>query len=549
MSAKQIQYAAKAREAIKRGVDKVANAVKVTLGPRGRNVIIERGFGSPIITKDGVTVAKEIELEEKFENIGAELMKEVASKTDELAGDGTTTAVVLAQAILSEGFGAVSSGANPVLLKRGMDAAVEKVVGYLDAAKEKVSGKRVEEVASISANDPAIGKQIAEVFEKVGREGVVTVEESQTLGITYELVEGMQFDKGYISPYMITDAERMEAVYEKPYLLVTDKKISALSDMLPVLEKIAQSGRKELVIIAEDVEGEALATLVVNKLRGTFMGLAIKSPGFGDRKKEMLQDIAVVCGAKVISEEAGMKLEASDLSVLGEADKVIATKENTTIVGGRGSKTEIDKRVKQIRAQIEQTESDYDKEKLQERLAKLAGGVAVVRVGAATETEMKEKKYRVDDAVKATRAALEEGIVSGGGIALLEAARKLAHDPKFEKTIGDEKRGMDIVLRALERPVREIAQNAGKEGNEILEKIAEHQDAKEFGIGYDAAKGKFVKMTEAGIIDPLKVVRSALQNAASIASLILTTEAAVADVPKKEEKTSGMPPGGMGDYE
>ena len=547
MSAKQIAFGEKAREAIKRGVDKVANAVKVTLGPQGRNVVFERGFGSPVITKDGVTVAKEIELENKMENIGAELVKEIASKTDDVAGDGTTTAIVLAQAVLSEGFGAVASGANSVTLKRGIDRAVSKVAAFLADAKQEVSGKRVEEVAAISANDPDIGKHIAEVFEKVGKEGVVTVEEAQTLGITYELVEGMQFDRGFVSPYMMTNAERMEAVWEKALVLVTDYKISALNDLLPLLEKLAQQGKKDLVIVSEDVEGEALATLVINKIRGTFNALAVKAPGYGDRRKEILQDIAIVTGGQFVSEEVGLKLENIEISMLGEADRIIATKDTTTIVGGKGAKSEIDKRIAQIRAQVNQTDSDYDKEKLQERLAKLSGGVAVVRVGAPTETEMKEKKYRVEDAVKATRVALEEGIVSGGGVALREAAAKLVQDPEYQKSLGDERRGMEIVLRALERPMREIAQNAGKDGNEVL---AESEKKGE-GYGYDAARGEYVKMIEAGIIDPLKVVKSALETAASIASLILITEAAVAEIPEKKETMpgGGMPPGGMGEYD
>ena len=545
MSAKQVFFQEKAREAIKRGVDKVANAVKVTLGPRGRNVVFERGFGAPVITKDGVTVAKEIELADKMENIGAELVKEVASKTDDVAGDGTTTAVVLAQAILSEGFGAVASGANPVVLKRGMDKSVVEVTKHLNTMKEDVSGKRVEEVASISANDPEIGKQIAEVFEKVGREGVVTVEEAQTLGITYDLVEGLQFDRGYVSPYMITNAERMEAVWEDPMILVTDRKITSLADILPLLEKMAQAGKKDLVIIAEDVEAEALATLVVNKIRGTFHGLAVKAPGFGDRRKEMMQDIATVTGGQFVSEEVGMKLENVDMAVLGKADRVISNKDNTTIVGGKGNKEEIEKRVAQIRTQINKTDSDYDREKLQERLAKLAGGVAVIKVGAPTETEMKEKKYRVEDGVKATRAALEEGIVSGGGVALLEASSKLAGEEAYRKALGDERRGMDIILRALERPIREIAQNSGKDGNEVLAEVAKRGK----GHGYDAEKGEYVKMIESGIIDPLKVVKAALESATSVAGLILTTEAAIAELPKKEEKAPGMPGGGMEDYE
>lgn len=555
MAGKIIAYDARAREGLKRGVDKVANAVRATLGPRGRNVVLERGFGGPNVTKDGVTVAKEIELEDKLENLGAELVKEIASKTEDVAGDGTTSAVVLAQAMLAEGFSAVASGANPVVLKRGIDKAMERVVVFLDDMRQDVSGKRLEEVASISANEPAIGKKIAEVFEKVGKEGVVTVEESQTFGITHELVEGMQFDRGYLSPYMITDPQRMEAEWEKPSILITDQKISSLNDILPLLEKLAQAGKKDLVIIAEDVEGEALATLVVNKLRGTFNALAIKAPGFGDKRKEMLQDIAIVTGGELVSEELGLKLENVEMSMLGEADRVVATKDTTTIVGGKGPKQEIEKRVSQLKAQINKTESDYESEKLQERLAKLAGGVAVIRVGAATETEMKEAKYRVEDAVSATRAALEEGIVPGGGVALLTANKKLQKDELAKKLVGDEARGLDIALRALERPLRAIAENAGKDGNEVLQEVLSRDE----GYGYDAERGKYVKMVDAGIIDPLKVVKTEVMNAASIVGLILITAAAVVDVPEKDDNGpagggggGGMPgmggmPGGMGD--
>ncbi len=549
MSAKRILFDTIAREALKRGIDKAASAVKVTLGPKGRNVLMDRGFGSPVVTKDGATVAKEVELEDKFENLGAEFIKEIATKTESVAGDGTTTAVVLAQSMIEEGFSAVASGANPLILKRGMDKVVDAIGVILSEVGVKVSGKKVEEVASISANDKEIGKLIAEVFDTVGKDGVVTVEESQTFGLTKELVEGMQFDKGYVSPYMVTDAERMEAVYDNPYILVTDKKISALSDFLPLLEKMAQAGRKDLLIIADDVEGEALATLIVNKLRGTFRGLAVKAPGYGDRRKEMLQDIAIVCGGKVISEEVGLKLESADLSALGEAAKVIVTKDTTTIVDGKGVKAEIDKRVKQLRVQIEKSDSEYDREKLMERLAKLSGGVAIIKVGGVTETEMKEIKYRVEDAVEATRAALEEGVVSGGGLALVEAAMAVKESASYRKASGDEARGMDIVLRAAEKPLRTIAENAGKAGNEVLEKVkAEQKD----GYGYNAATGEYGDLMEQGVVDPLKVVRTALQNAASITSLILTTEAAIADAPKKDEKSAGggMPGGmGMGDYE
>ncbi|OGD38356.1 chaperonin GroL [Candidatus Azambacteria bacterium RIFCSPLOWO2_01_FULL_46_26] len=541
--AKQIIYDEAARAAIKRGVDKLANVVRVTLGPKGRNVILDKGYGAPTITKDGVTVAKEIELEDKFENVGAELVKEVASKTGDVAGDGTTTATVLAQAIYAEGVSAVDSGANPVVLKRGMEKAVEKIIEILERGKKTVSGDRIKEVASISANDAEIGGLIAEVFKIVGKEGVVTVEESQTFGLEKEIVEGLQFDRGYVSPYMITNAERMEAIYENPYILITDQKISSLNDILPVLEKVAKSGKKELVIIADEVEGEALATFVVNKIRGTFSALAIKAPGFGDRRKEMLADIAAVTGGEVISEELGRKLENADLTMLGEARKVIATKDNTTIVGGAGSKTEIEKRIKQIRLQIEQTTSDFDKEKLQERLAKLSGGVAVIKVGATTETELKEKKYRIEDALAATRAAIEEGIVPGGGVALFNAAQELDLKTMKISAVGDEAKGVAIIKAALEKPIRIIAENAGKDGNEVVQRITE----KEAGYGYDAAAGEYVKMIDRGIIDPLKVVKTALQNAASIASLLLTTEAVVTDIPEKKEKEMPqMPGGGMG---
>ncbi len=549
MSAKRILFDTVAREALKRGIDKAASAVKVTLGPKGRNVLMDRGFGSPVVTKDGATVAKEVELEDKFENLGAEFIKEIATKTESVAGDGTTTAVVLAQSMIEEGFSAVASGANPLVLKRGMDKVVDAIGAILSEVGVKVSGKKVEEVASISANDKEIGKLIAEVFDTVGKDGVVTVEESQTFGLTKELVEGMQFDKGYVSPYMVTDAERMEAVYDNPYILITDKKISALSDFLPLLEKMAQAGRKDLLIIADDVEGEALATLIVNKLRGTFRGLAVKAPGYGDRRKEMLQDIAIVCGGKVISEEVGLKLENADLSALGEAAKVIVTKDTTTIVDGKGVKAEIDKRVKQLRVQIEKSDSEYDREKLMERLAKLSGGVAIIKVGGVTETEMKEIKYRVEDAVEATRAALEEGVVSGGGLALVEAAMAVKESASYRKASGDEARGMDIVLRAAEKPLRTIAENAGKAGNEVLEAVKTEQKE---GYGYNAATGEYGDLMEQGVVDPLKVVRTALQNAASVTSLILTTEAAIADAPKKDEKApgGGMPGGmGMGDYE
>ena len=479
---KKIKYKEEAREALKRGVDKVANAVKVTLGPKGRNVILDKGFGSPVITKDGVTVAKEIELKDKFENIGAELMKEVASKTNDVAGDGTTTATILAQAILAEGFSAVNSGANPVALRKGMDEALELVIKSLNGRKKKVTKENIREVASISANDEEIGKLIADVFNEVGKDGVVTVEESQSTEMSKEIVEGMQFDKGYASAYMITNAERMEAVHDDPLILITDRKISSIQEIVPLLEKLSKTGKRSLVIIAEDVEGDALATLVVNKLRGTFNSLAVKAPGFGDRKKEMLEDLAIVTGGQVIAEEKGMKLESVEMAMLGRAHRVVATKDNTVVVGGKGKKNEIDKRVEQIKNLLVKTTSEFDREKLQERLAKLSGGVAVIKVGAVTETELKEKKFRIDDAVAATRAALEEGIVPGGGIALFEAAKALTAKAAGVSEFGDEARGVAIIKQVLERPLRAIAENAGKDSNEVLEKVMKL----EAGMGFDA---------------------------------------------------------------
>ena len=536
---KQIRYKEEAREALKRGVDKIANAVKVTLGPKGRNVVLDKGFGAPTITKDGVTVAKEVELKDKFENIGAELIKEVASKTNDVAGDGTTTATVLAQAIVAEGFSAVNSGANPLVLKKGMDKAVDWVIDYLNKKKKSVSSyEKIKEVASIAANDPEIGKLIADVFKEVGKDGVVTVEESQSAEMSKELVEGMQFDRGYVSPYMITNPERMEAVFEDPYILITDKKISSIQEIVPLLEKLSRGGKRDLVIIADEVEGDALATLVVNKLRGTFSSLAVKAPGFGDRKKELLEDIAIVAGGQVISEEKGIKMENVETSMLGRAHRVIAAKENTTIVGGKGKKQEIDKRVAQIRSQIEKSTSDFDKEKLQERLGKLSGGVAVIRVGATTETELKEKKFRIEDAVNATRAALEGGIVAGGGVALFEAAKELnSKTIKGVSEVGDEAKGVSVIKAVLEKPLRAIAENAGKDSNEVAAKVF----SMEQGMGFDALTGEYVDMFKAGIIDPLKVVKAELTNAASIASLILTTEAVVADIPEEKEKGPKMP--------
>lgn len=540
--AKQILYKQEAREALKRGVDKIANAVKVTLGPKGRNVILDKGYGSPVITKDGVTVAKEIELKDRFENIGANLIKEVASKTNDVSGDGTTTATVLAQAIVAEGFSAVNAGANPLVLKRGMDRAVEWVVKFLEKRAQKVTKANLKEVASISANDSVIGELIAEVFNKVGKDGVVTVEESQSAEMSTEFVEGMQIERGYISLYMVTNTERMEALYEDPYILITDKKISSIQDIVPLLEKISASGKRQLVIIAEDVDGEALATLVVNKLKGAFSTLAIKAPGFGDRKKEMLEDMAIITGAQVVSEEKGMKLDAVELNMLGRAHRVISGKEKTTIVGGKGKKADMDKRLAQLKSQIAKTTSGFDKENLQERVAKLLGGVAVIKVGALTETELKEKKFRIEDAVNATRAALEEGIVSGGGVALFEASKELSVKAVGKMAeVGDEAKGLMLIKTILERPLRAIAENAGKDSNEVAQRVY----SGETGFGYNASSGEYVDMIKAGIIDPLKVVKTSLINASSVASMILTTEAVVTDM-LEEKNTSSGPAGGMG---
>ncbi len=542
--AKEILYKDKARESLKRGIDKVANAVKVTLGPKGRNVILEKSYGSPVITKDGVTVAKEISLENRLENVAAELVKEVAEKTADIAGDGTTTATLLVQAIVNEGFNQISAGANPVILKKGIDKAVEKTLKMLDEKSVKIEDKKkIEEVASISANDPEIGKLIAEVFNDIGKDGVVTVEESQTLGFSKEVVEGLQFDKGYISPYMMTDTERMEAILDDPYILITDQKISSMNDLLPILEKVIQAGKKNIVIIADDVDGEALATLIVNKIRGTFSALAIKAPGFGDRRKEMLEDIAIVTGGKVITSDLGLKLENTDLSMLGQARRVVANKDNTTIVDGKGEKSEIEKRIKQIKSQIEKTDSEFDKEKLTERLAKLSGGVAVLKVGAVTETEMKEKKYRIEDAINATRAALEEGIVSGGGIALFEIAKELNNNKsKYFPIIGDEAKGVDILLRALEYPLRTIVENAGKAPEDVFTYLLKENKP---GLGFNALTGEFVEMTKEGIIDPTKVVKTALSNASSVASLILISEAVISEIPEKKQNNPGS---SMPDY-
>ena len=538
MAAKEIKFNAEARDKVLRGVDILANAVKVTLGPKGRNVILEKTWGSPTVTKDGVTVAKEIELEDKFENMGAQMVKEVASKTSDVAGDGTTTATVLAQAIYREGVKVVAAGANPMDVKRGIDKAVEAVVEELKKmSKPTKDQKEIAQVGTISANnDPTIGEIIAEAMAKVGKEGVITVEEAKGMETTLEVVEGMQFDRGYLSPYFVTDPEKMVVELEDCYVLAHEKKISNMKDLLPLLEQVARAG-KPLLIIAEDVEGEALATLVVNKIRGTLKCAAVKAPGFGERRKAMLEDIAILTGGKMISEDLGIKLENVGLDDLGTAKKVIIDKDNTTIVEGGGSREAIEGRVKQLRTQIEETTSDYDREKLQERLAKLVGGVAVINVGAATESEMKEKKARVEDALNATRAAVEEGIVPGGGVAYLRAT------PALErlKLEGDQQIGVDIVKRALEEPVRQIAENAGKEGSVIVEKLKSEKGA----YGFDAQKEEFTDLMKAGIIDPTKVVRFALQNAASVASLLITTEAMVAEKPKKEERAP-MPPGGGG---
>mgnify|MGYP001609893228 FL=1 len=545
--AKQILYKEEAREALKRGVDKVANAVKVTLGPKGRNVILDKGFGSPVITKDGVTVAKEIELKDKFENIGAELIKEVASKTNDIAGDGTTTATILAQAILAEGFSAVNSGANPVALRKGMDSALESVVKLLNSRKKKVTKENIREVASISANDPEIGELIAGVFHEVGKDGVVTVEESQSSEMSKEIVKGMQFDKGYASHYMVTNTERMEAVHDDPLILLTDKKISSIQEIVPLLEKLSQTGKRSLVIIAEDVEGDALATLVVNKLRGTFNSLAVKAPGFGDRKKEMLEDLAVITGGQVITEEKGMKLEQVEVAMLGRARRVVSSKDNTTVIGGKGKPADIAKRVAQIKNQILKSTSDFDKEKLQERLAKLSGGVAVIKVGAQTETELKEKKFRIDDAVAATRAALEEGIVAGGGVALFDVLRDLKEKSTIPNIIIDDfSKGVSIIKNILALPVRAIAENSGENPDRVVREILKH----DLGFGYNASTGEYVNMFGAGIIDPLKVVKIALINAVSVVSTILTTEAVITDIPEENPPAGGrggMPPMG-GEY-
>ena len=534
--AKQILFDEEARRALGRGVDALANAVKVTLGPKGRNVVLDKKFGAPTITNDGVTIARDIELEDPFENMGAQLVKEVATKTNDIAGDGTTTATLLAQAMIHEGMKNVAAGANPMIIKKGIDEAVKTLVDEIKAKSKKVEGQAdIAQVATISSANEETGKLIAEAMEKVGKDGVITVEESKTMRTNLSVKEGMQFDRGYISPYLVTDTDKMEAALDDPYILITDRKISAINDILPVLEQVVKAG-KQLAIIAEDVDGEALTTLVVNKLRGTFKCLAVKAPGFGDRRKAMLQDIAILTGGQVISEELGRKLDSVTIEDLGQAHKIVSTKDETTIIGGKGDKEAIAERVAQIKQQISQTTSDFDREKLQERLAKLSGGVAVIEIGAATEVEMKDKKYRIEDALNATRAAVEEGIVAGGGTTFLDILPAL---DKLEVE-GDEKVGVNIVKRAIEEPVRQIAQNAGLEGSVVVENVKKAGT----GIGFNALKNEYVDMLKAGIVDPAKVTRSALQNAASIASMVLTTETLVADKPEKEAPAPAAP--GMG---
>ena len=535
--AKEIKYGIEARKALEEGVNKLANTVRVTIGPKGRNVVLDKSYGAPLITNDGVTIAKDIELEDAFENMGAQLVKEVAAKTNDVAGDGTTTATVLAQAMINEGMKNLAAGANPIVLRKGMKKATDCAVDAIAHMSEKVTGKdQIAKVAAISAGDEEVGQMVADAMEKVSNDGVITIEESKTMKTELDLVEGMQFDRGYISAYMATDMDKMEAVLDSPYILITDKKISNIQEILPVLEQIVQSGSK-LLIIAEDVEGEALTTLIVNKLRGTFNVVAVKAPGYGDRRKEMLKDIAILTGGQVISEELGLELKDTTMDMLGRAKSVKVQKENTVIVDGEGAKEDIDARVAQIKAQLEETTSEFDKEKLQERLAKLAGGVAVIRVGAATETEMKEAKLRMEDALNATRAAVEEGVVSGGGSAYIHASKKVA---ELVKTLsGDEKIGAQIILKALEAPLFHIAYNAGLEGAVIINKVRES----EVGTGFDAYKEEYVNMIDAGILDPAKVTRSALQNATSVASTLLTTESVVANI---KEDAPAMPAGGAG---
>jgi chaperonin GroEL len=538
MPAKDLIFDAEARRQLKSGIDALANAVKVTLGPRGRNVAIDKKWGAPTVTHDGVTVAKEIELENHFQNMGAQMLKQAATKTNDVAGDGTTTSTVIAQAIVTEGLRNLAAGANPMLMKRGIDTATRTVVDEIKKQATPLKGHAdIEHIAAVSANDPEIGRLLAEAMDKVGRDGVITVEEGKGLKLEVEYTEGMQFDRGYISPYFITDSGRMEASIDEPYLLITDKKISAITDIVPVLEKLVQTGRKELIIIAEDVDGEALATLVVNKLRGILNVLAVKAPGFGDRRKDMLRDIATLTGGQVISEELGKKLDATTLADLGQARRVVSTKDDTTIVEGRGKAEDIQGRIQQIKIQIDETTSDYDKEKLQERLAKLSGGVAVLKVGAATEVELKEKKARVEDALHATRAAVEEGIIPGGGVTLLRAAAAI----ETLKLEGDEKVGADILRRALEEPVRQLVRNAGLEGSVVVERLSHEKRA---NWGFDVMSEDYIDLVQAGIIDPAKVTRTALENAASVAGMILTTEALVTDAPEK--KSAAPMPGGPG---
>ncbi len=539
--AKQIQYGEQARRSLEKGVNALADTVKITLGPKGRNVVLDKKYGAPLITNDGVTIAKEIELEDPFENMGAQLVKEVSTKTNDVAGDGTTTATLLAQAIIREGLRNLAAGANPMVLKKGIEAATEAAVAGLREQSQPVAGKQsIAQVAAISAADDTIGKLISDAMETVGNDGVITVEESKTMTTGMTTTEGMQFDRGYASAYMVTDTDKMEAVLDNPLILITDKKISNIQELLPLLEQVVQSGKK-LLIIAEDVEGEALSTLVLHKLRGTFTCVAVMAPGFGDRRKEMLRDIAILTGGQVITEELGLELKTATMDMLGQATQVKVDKDNTTIVGGAGSKEEIDARVASIRSQIADTTSDYDREKLQERLAKLAGGVAVIQVGAATEVEMKERKLRIEDALAATRAAVEEGIVPGGGIALLNVIPKV--QALLSNYAGDAKTGVQIILRALEEPIRQIAANAGIDGSVIVENI---KNAKKPGYGFDALKGEYVDMIERGIIDPTKVTRSALQNAASVAAMVLTTESLVADIPAPEPAAPAGGASGMG---
>lgn len=538
--AKQIIYGEEARRALQRGVDKLANTVKITLGPKGRNVVLDKKFGAPLITNDGVTIAREIELEDPFENMGAQLVKEVATKTNDVAGDGTTTATLLAQAIIREGLKNVAAGANPMQIRTGIKIATDVALEEIKKISKPINGKEdIARVAAISASDEEIGKLIADTMEEVGNDGVITVEESKTITTEYKVVEGMQFDRGYVSAYMVTDTEKMEAVLDEPYILITDKKISSVQDLLPILEQIVQQGRK-LLIIAEDIEGEALTTLVVNKLRGTFTCVGVKAPGFGDRRKEMLQDIAILTNGTVISEELGYELKDAKIELLGRAEKVKISKENTIIANGEGNKEYIKERVAQIRKQIEETTSDFDREKLQERLAKLSGGVAVIKVGAATETELKEKKLRIEDALSATKAAAQEGIVPGGGVSYVNIIPAIASIV----AVGDVKTGIDIVKKALEEPLRQIAENAGLEGSVIIERVKNSEP----GFGFDALKGEYVNMVKAGIVDPTKVTRSALENAASVAAIFLTTESVVADIPEKSAPSPQMPGGMDGMY-